>query len=322
MTAYCNLPDADQPRSKPPQRRIHGIVLIDKPTGETSNRVLQRTKRLFAASKAGHTGSLDPMATGMLPVCLGAATKVSGLLLGASKTYRATGRFGIATATGDADGEVIEQRDDPAVAADQLARAIEGLRGETKQIPPMYSALKQNGRRLYELARQGMEVPREARCITVHDIELESYDWPEFRFRVHCSKGTYVRTLVTDLASQVGTVAHVTALRRLGVGPFAESDMLTLEALEALAAPDYSALDAQLKGPDTALMDLPQVSLDELGSAALQHGQRVAVAPSSPSGLVRVYSPRQVFLGVGEVDGGFELRARKLFPNERLERAS
>lgn len=302
------------------RREVTGIVLVDKPAGLTSNRVLQRVKRLFGAAKAGHTGSLDPAATGMLPVCLGAATKVCGLLLDARKTYRVAARFGVATDTGDADGEIVGRCERGPVTQSELAAAIEALRGESRQTPPMYSALKYKGRRLYELARRGQEVPREPRTITIDEIGLESYAWPEFEFRVTCSKGTYVRVLVTDIARALGTLAHVTRLRRLCVGPYREWQMHRVETLEAAADGGFDALDAHLLGIDSALTDYPSVSLDSESAERLGQGQRVALGPArgACAGRVRVYAAGGRFVGIGEVDASGLLRPRRLFSSETL----
>lgn len=297
-------------------RPLHGIVLIDKPSGSTSNRVLQQVKRLFNAAKAGHTGSLDPMATGMLPVCFGAATRVSGVLLEASKCYRVTARLGTATDTGDADGKPIDSHESGPLQIESVETALRSMLGESHQIPPMYSALKQGGRRLYELARRGEEVPRPARRITIHEIELEGYDWPEFRFRVVCSKGTYVRTLVADVAVSLGTLGHVAGLRRLWVSPYEESRMVTLEAIVRDAARGLEALDSHLLGIDSALVELPSVSLDGLLAERLGHGQRIGLDPAHigrSSGQVRVYGPDGLFVGIGEVDSSGELKPKRLF---------
>lgn len=297
------------------RRQVTGILLVDKPAGATSNRVLQRAKRLFNAAKAGHTGSLDPIATGMLPVCFGAATKVSGLLLDSSKSYRVTARLGAATDTGDVAGTVTDRRAFAAVGPERIAAELRSFLGESLQIPPMYSALKHHGRRLHVLARRGEEVPRPARPITIHEIELESVDWPDFEFRVSCSKGTYVRSLVADIAGRLGTVGHVAALRRLSVAPYSERQMITLEALEDLAPSGFEFLDAELLAPDTALVKLPSVSLDAGRAEQLRHGQRVRLDPRQPTspGRVRIYAPEKTFLGLGEVDEAGELKPRRLF---------
>ena len=299
--------------SKDSIRTVNGIVLVDKPGGATSNRVLQRIKRLFQAKKAGHTGSLDPGATGMLPVCFGSATKISGQLLQARKTYRVTARLGIATDTGDADGQEIERHELVQLDDEPVYEAVESMRGLGSQTPPMYSALKVDGRRLYELAREGKEIERKPRPITVYEITTETVQWPTFEFTVSCSKGTYVRTLVTDIAAKLGTIGHVTSLRRLAVDPYAEMDMVTVDALEMAKEQGIEALDAYLLGADSALIDLPAVTLAAEGSERISHGQRVQLESHAGEGRVRLYDSAAKFLGVGEVDSSGELKPRRLF---------
>jgi tRNA pseudouridine55 synthase len=293
-------------------------VLADKPSGLTSNRVLQILKRLFQAEKAGHTGSLDPLATGMLPICLGSATKVAGLLLDARKSYRVWVRFGAATDTGDAEGKVIaESPASPRSRADILS-VLARFIGPIEQVPPMYSALKHRGRRLYSLARRGEEVVRQARPITIHSLELESIEWPALCFRVECSKGTYVRSLVTDIARELGTLGYVTALRRLAVGPYAESEMNGIERLEALAAEGFEKLDSVLLPADTALAGWPTIVLGAEQARRLTLGQRVPADPGWPIGRARLYGPERVFLGVGNVLASGELESQRLFLPDQL----
>jgi tRNA pseudouridine55 synthase len=299
---------------KPGTRPLAGIVLVDKPAGFTSNRVLQQTKRLFRAQKAGHTGTLDPMATGMLPICFGAATRVSGLMLEASKRYRVTARFGIATDTGDASGTETERSDAQAPSTGDIECRVVGLTGRILQVPPMYSALKHQGRRLYELAREGKEVPRAAREVDIHELTIETLDWPYLTLSVHCSKGTYVRTLVTDLAAALGTVAHVAALRRLAVGLYEESQMVGLETLEQAEAEGFEVLDRCLLGIDTALTDRPAITVSEADSDALRYGRRVMLTPQSPVESVRLYDPGGGFIGLGEVAASGELKPAQIFP--------
>ncbi len=295
-------------------RNVSGVLLLDKPAGVTSNGALQRVKRLFDAAKAGHAGSLDPLATGMLPLCFGSATKISGFVLDAAKTYRVTARAGQATDSGDADGEVVETVAPPALDAARLGSVLETFRGEQTQVPPMHSALKRDGRRLYELAREGRVVEREARAIVIHAIELERVEGSDFEFRVECSKGTYVRSLVVDIAARLGTLAHVTALRRLAVEPFAESQMVDEPALErAAAAGGPKALDALLLPADSALAGLPRLELDAQRAAELLHGRRVRAETAWPRGSVRLYGPDARFLGVGEVLDDREVAPRRLF---------
>lgn len=298
-----------------PTRALTGIVLVDKPSGSTSNRILQRVKRLFQAEKAGHTGTLDPLATGMLPICFGAATKISGLMLDSSKRYRVTAAFGVATDTGDAAGSVIERHHDgPALSRDEIAAAAGAMTGRISQIPPMYSAVKHEGTRLYVLAREGREVPRRARDIEIFDFSVELLDWPQLTLSVHCSKGTYVRTLVADLANKLGTVAHVAALRRLSVGPFGEDLMVGLDTLERAAAEGLPGLDRWLLGADAALPEMPTVGIGEQDSEALRHGRRVLLTAAGPEGRVRLYDSDGRFVGIGEIDEGGWLRPAGIFP--------
>jgi len=254
----------------------------------------------------------------MLPVCLGSATKVAGLLLDARKSYRVTASFGAATDTGDADGTVIARSAAPQPSPDGIAAALAGFVGSIEQIPPMYSALKHQGRRLYSLARRGEEVERKARAVTIHLLEPEAIEWPTMRFRVECSKGTYVRSLVTDLARALGTLGHVTALRRLTVGPYSEAQMIGIDRLEALAREGFEALDRTLLPADTALDGWPTVVLDAEQARRLGHGQRIPAAVSWPPGRVRLYGPEREFLGVGNVLASGELRSQRLFLQERL----
>jgi tRNA pseudouridine55 synthase len=300
--------------AKPSTRPLAGIVLVDKPEGYTSNRILQKTKRLFQARKAGHTGTLDPMATGMLPICFGAATKVSGMMLESSKRYRVTAAFGVATDTGDATGTEIERCEQPALPIADIERAVAGMVGRIRQVPPMYSALKHEGKRLYALAREGKEVPRQAREIEIYEFAVEAFDWPQLTCVVHCSKGTYVRSLVTDLAAELGTVAHVAALRRLSVAPFSESQMVSFSQLEAAATEGLASLDQWLLEADAALVDKPAISVSDAQSEALRHGRRVSVPVADTAGSVRIYDPAGRFVGIGEVDGAGAVRPARIFP--------
>lgn len=300
--------------AKPGTRRLTGILLVDKPPELTSNRVLQQVKRLYAARKAGHTGTLDPMATGMLPICFGAATRVSGLMLEASKRYRVTACFGVATDTGDATGRELERSDSPEPPREAIEQAVASMIGRVPQVPPMYSAVKHEGRRLYEIAREGREVPRKSREIEIHELAIEALAWPALTLSVHCSKGTYVRTLVTDLAASLGTVAHVTALRRLAVGPFGEEEMVSVDRLERAAAEGQGPLDRFLLGIDRALADRPAVTVSEAEGEALRHGRRVVLAPADREASVRVYDAAGAFIGLGELAPSGELRPARIFP--------
>jgi tRNA pseudouridine55 synthase len=288
-------------------------LLLDKPGGLTSNRALQRVKRLFQAAKAGHTGSLDPLATGMLPICLGSATKVSAYLLGARKSYSVVCRLGIATTTDDAEGEILERRDGPVPAHGRVVDVLQRFRGTLEQIPPMHSALKQDGKRLYVLARQGLTVPRQARRIEIFAIDLTGYAWPELRFTVTCSKGTYVRTLVTDIAAALGTVGHVAGLRRTAVEPYSESQMITLDALaERAQEGGLEAVDRDLLPLDSALPAWPRAVLDAAAAERLARGQKIAADPTWGQGWVKVYRGSE-FLAIAEVTAEGCLAPRRVF---------
>lgn len=305
-----------EPRPRRFDREVDGIVLLDKPQGLSSNAALQETRRIFRALKAGHAGSLDPMATGMLPVCFGEATKVCGFLLDSRKTYRFTAKLGVRTDTGDADGLVIEEAPVPVFDEPQINAVLAAFMGEQTQIPPMYSALKHQGERLYAMARRGETVERPARHITIEQLTLHSHTSTGLDIEVRCSKGTYVRTLAEDIAVRLGTIAHLTALRRLQVDPFAGQPMYTLETLTEKAAASRDELDLTLLPVDRALEHLPAIELSVADAAALRHGQSAPYAGNLPPGSVlRVYgrSPDGVnaFMGVGELLGGV-IRPKRL----------
>ncbi|HET7925102.1 MAG TPA: tRNA pseudouridine(55) synthase TruB [Rhodanobacteraceae bacterium] len=293
---------------------MFGLLLLDKPLGLSSNRALQRAKRLYAADKAGHAGSLDPLATGMLPIFFGAATRLAAFMLEARKTYRVTARLGSATTTGDAEGETIEERRDaappePAVVSAAVARFV----GEIEQVPPMYSALKRGGVPLYRLARSGVEVERSPRRVVIDALTVERYDWPELTLHVRCSKGTYVRTLVEDIARAAGTLGHVAALRRLAVSPFPEGGMRTFAELEAAAADGVDALDRLLLSPDAALESWPSARVGPAEVAKIARGQAVAADPSLPSGRVKVYAESGRLIAIGLVTEERSLAPTRVF---------
>jgi tRNA pseudouridine55 synthase len=297
-------------------RDIHGIVLLDKPAGYSSSQAVQKVRWLFQARKAGHTGSLDPFATGMLPICLGEASKTAGFMLDASKTYLARARLGQSTTTGDIEGEVVATAPLPNLDAAGIAAALTRFEGRIQQIPPMYSALKHQGQPLYRLARAGQEVPRQAREVTVHSLELVSWEAPLLEFHVHCSKGTYVRTLAEDIARALGSCAHLQALRRIAVEPFQEQDMVTLDRLETLAA--EARTDECLLPPDAGLRDWPIVRLDAASAQRFRHGNPVACS-GGVSGPARVYGPGDVLLGLGEVAADGTLKVQRLMHLEISE---
>ena len=288
-------------RSNQNLRRVNGILLLDKPAGLTSNGALQVVKKLYAARKAGHTGSLDPLATGLLPLCFGEATKVSGFLLDADKHYQVTCKFGEQTSTGDEEGEVIKQRPLDGLNEKQLLKALEAFRGDIEQIPPMYSALKHKGERLYKLARQGVEIEREPRQVSIFELELVNFEAPVAKLRVHCSKGTYVRTLVEDIGELLGCGAHVIGLRRNGVGPFDDTNMIDMEGLQAVAAEGHHALDKLLLPMESGLAQWPDVRLTGDAAFYLRQGQPVLVPKAPATGWVRLYEGESRFLGMGEI---------------------
>ena len=293
---------------------VDGLLLLNKPPGMTSNRALQTVRRLLNARKAGHTGSLDPSATGMLPLCFGEATKVCAFLLDADKTYRVTAKLGTATDTGDADGsETIETAEVPDLSFEEWNDVLQEFLGESMQVPPMYSALKKDGKRLYELARQGEIVEREPRKIRIDEIRLLEAAGTRLVFRVTCSKGTYVRTLVEDVAKRVGTVAHTVRLHRESVGDFRAEDMIDLASVEARAGDDREGFRDSLLGPDVALTRFPAIELDVSEGERFSGGQAVQVVADGMTGLARVYEAGGRFLGVGEFSGDGWLAPRRVF---------
>ena len=286
-------------------QRVDGVLLLDKASGLTSNSALQGARRLFSAAKAGHTGTLDPLATGLLPLCFGEATKFSADLLNADKTYEADLLFGITTDTGDSEGVAVLQRP-VSFSLAELDAALSHFRGPILQIPPMYSALKRNGRPLYELARQGIEVEREARAVTIHDLQLLEFSGDRCRLRVSCSKGTYVRTLSEDIGELLACGAHLTALRRTVVGPLSIDDAHTLDHLTALSEEERGAC---LLAPDALLQSLPAVHLDDEETLKFSHGNPVSAVVAL--GKCRVYSGNRL-LGVGEADASGKVNPRRL----------
>jgi tRNA pseudouridine55 synthase len=293
-------------------RDVNGILLLDKPSGITSNDALQQVKRLYFARKAGHTGSLDPLASGVLPVCMGEATKVSAFLLDADKRYQVRCQLGVRTTTADAEGEILETRPVENYTEAQLEKVLENFRGSIEQIPPMYSALKHEGQRLYKLARQGVEVEREARPVEIYSLTLtgRGQDWIDIE--VHCSKGTYVRTLAEDIGEQLGCGAHVIALRRTAVGPYGDQELVTLDQLRELKEQDMPAMDKLLLPIETALTQWPGVELSADAAFYLQQGQAVLVPRAPTSGWVRLYATNHNFLGMGEILDDGRVAPRRL----------
>ena len=293
-------------------RNVSGLVLLDKPSGITSNAALQQVKRLFQARKAGHTGSLDPLASGLLPICMGEATKVSAFLLDADKHYWVLCKLGERTTTGDAEGEVVEQRPVGSLEAGDVERVLDKFRGSIEQIPPMYSAVKHQGQRLYALARQGLEVERKPRAVTIHAITILRLEPPLLEIEVRCTKGTYVRTLAEDIGAGLGCGAHVAEMRRLGVGPYCESDMHSLDALEKLAPEGLAALDRWIVPIESALAQWPGVQLSGDAAFYVRQGQPVLVPHAPTSGWVRLYEGEHQFLGMGQVLDDGRVAPRRL----------
>ncbi|ABE60416.1 tRNA pseudouridine(55) synthase TruB [Chromohalobacter israelensis] len=295
---------------------IDGVLLLDKAPGVSSNRALQQVRRLYDAQKAGHTGTLDPMATGLLPVCFGEATKFSAYLLDADKTYRTWVRLGEVTDTGDAEGTVIEHHSVPALDERDIEAALAGFRGEVEQVPPMYSALKHQGRPLYELAREGKHVERAARRVTVYDMRLLSCEAEGFELEVRCSKGTYIRTLAEDIGHALGCGAHITSLRRLRSGPFEADAMHAFSALEDL---DAASREARLLPVDTMLTHLPSLEVAASASRRLLHGQRAQIdtAGLAAQSTARLYRDA-AFLGLVTVTECGEVAPRRLLNTASL----
>ncbi|MCC1497077.1 tRNA pseudouridine(55) synthase TruB [Alcanivorax sp. 1008] len=294
-------------------RAVNGILLLDKPAGVTSNGALQTVKRMFAAAKAGHTGSLDPLATGMLPICFGEATKFSQFLLDADKSYLVTAKLGVVTDTGDADGQVVREAPVTSDAATITAALMEFV-GEIEQTPSMFSAIKHNGQPLYKLARQGIEVERKVRRVTIHRISVLDVRADELDFEVACSKGTYVRSLVEDLGEKLGCGGHVQSLRRLSAGPYPADRMLTLDQLGAMKEQGgFEAIDEQLLPLSTSVADWPAVELGDNAAFYLMQGQAVMASDRPREGWVSLYQASgKRFLGVGEILEDGRIAPRRL----------
>lgn len=294
-------------------RDIHGVFLLDKPQGMSSNDILQKVKRIYQANKAGHTGALDPLATGMLPICLGEATKFSQFLLDADKRYLVTAKLGERTDTSDAEGEVIQTRE-VKVETHDILTALSRFRGDLMQVPTMFSALKHQGKPLYEYARQGITVEREARPITVFELNFIEYNAPFLTLEVHCSKGTYIRTLVDDLGEYLGCGAHVTMLRRTAVSDYPAEKMLSWEQLQQLAENQtLEALDNLLLATDSAVSTLPRLDLTATQTQAVKFGQRVKFDNLQQLyGQVRLFSDQNSFLGVADIGQDNVIRPNRM----------
>ena len=289
-------------------RAVHGILLLDKRIGVSSNRALQEVKRLYDANKAGHTGSLDPLATGLLPICLGEATKVSAYLLDQDKRYQVVVQLGIVTDTGDAEGVVIQNNPVVPFATLELEHCLKAFVGAIDQVPPMYSALKHQGKKLYEYAREGLTIERKSRRITIYELELIEYKQDQLVLDVYCSKGTYIRTLAEDIGVALGCGGTVKELRRLAVGSFAIDQAYTIEQLQKQ---DDERLLQNLIAVDNPLFAMPAVNVSEEQAKAIKHGQALQI-DDSVQGMVRIYS-QQSFLGLGEMFLDGKLAPKKLF---------
>lgn len=280
---------------------VNGILLLDKSSGISSNNSLQRVKRIYNARKAGHTGSLDVPATGLLPICFGEATKISGYILGSDKKYYAKCKLGETTTTGDASGDLLEKKEFPAMKESELIKILTKFIGNIEQVPPMFSALKYRGVRLYKFAYKGITVERKARDIKIYDINLLNVENDYFEMEVFCSKGTYIRTLVEDIGIKIGCGAHVLTLRRKETGPFHELDSITLEKIEEIAKKGLDALSNLLLPMDMALKNIPQIQLKKEEALSISQGRSVVVDGLPDAGELRIYNSLSQFIGMGEV---------------------
>ena len=296
-------------------RNINGIVVLDKAPGASSNAALQEVKRIYEASKAGHTGSLDPLATGVLPLCLGEATKVSQFLLESDKRYRARIKLGIRTDSGDSEGIETARCNKFDVDRLSIEKALLKFTGDIEQLPPMYSALKVNGVPLYKMARKGIEVERETRVVSVYHIELVDFAKDEIELDIACSKGTYIRTIADDLGQELGCGAHVIALRRTQAGIFTEDDCISAGQLAQLKeSGGLEKIDQLLVPMDKAVLDLPEVKLPSITASHMKNGQAVLVRHLPEEGLVRLYEDEQ-FIGIGCIDDDGKVAPRRLIVN-------
>ncbi|RLA19194.1 MAG: tRNA pseudouridine(55) synthase TruB [Gammaproteobacteria bacterium] len=297
-------------------QHISGILLLDKGTGRSSNSELQRAKSIFNARKAGHTGSLDPLASGLLPICFGEATKVSAYLLDGDKRYQVKVRLGVVTDSGDKEGAIISEKPVPLFTQADLGVILKGFEGEISQVPPMYSALKHNGERLYKLARKGLEVERKARKIIIHELHLTGFDEASLELDVLCSKGTYIRTLAEDIGKKMGCGAHVEILRRTEVNCFNVENAFSLGQLEALSKEGGESLMATLLPVDAAISEWPKLNLSDSLAWHIKQGQAVEcpdVRRERMEGLVRMYDASYGFIGLGKIDDAGRLAPKRLF---------
>ena len=294
-------------------RDISGIILLDKPKGVSSNEALQQVKAIFHAQKAGHTGSLDPLASGLLPICFGEATKFANYILTADKSYATECKLGMTTTTGDQEGDILETRPVPAINEKQITEVLESFLGESYQIPPMYSALKKDGQPLYKLAREGIEVDREPRRIWIESITLKSIDGDHLSYDVSCSKGTYIRTLSEDIGKKLGCGAYVTELRRFDLGVFDISESVTLEKLNALRDEKaFAEMDDYIQPIEDALTDWPAVTLTEDSAFYVKQGQAVQVSKAPADGLVTLFDSSNQFMGIGEIQDDGKVKPSRM----------
>lgn len=292
-------------------RDLDGILLLNKPLGISSNKALQTARNLFKANKAGHTGSLDPLATGLLPVCFGEATKYSGYLLDSSKSYRAHCRLGVTTTTADREGEIIAEKT-VSVSDQQLQQVLSRFRGAVEQVPPMYSALKHEGERLYKLARQGIEVERKSRQIEIYSLDMVDFSDDILELDIHCSKGTYIRTLAEDIGAELGCGAHLAALERTGVQPFWNAKSYTLDDLTAVQDDETQNLEDLLLPVESALTDWPDIELTAEMSSYLLQGQPVQVPKAPTDGFVRLFDASKNFIGLGQILSDGRVAAKRM----------
>ena len=293
--------------------KINGILLLDKPSGITSNKALQITKNIFNAEKAGHTGSLDPIATGLLPICFGQATKVSKYLIESSKTYRVTAKLGIKTTTGDSEGNVLAKETPENLQNETIEEVLKLFIGNTKQKPPMFSAIKVNGIRLYKFARKGLTIPRKNRLITVHNICLKNYKEDLLELIIHCGKGTYIRTLIEDIGTQLNTYAHVIGLRRTSIDLLDNQKIITLKELENIK--NNQILNRYLLPLDTALQSLPKICINKEHQSSFSQGQKILLPlkDSYKNQNIRVYDHGDQIVGLGCIENDGLLKPTRVF---------
>jgi len=300
-------------RRNPKGREINGIVLLDKDIGLSSNAALQKVKRLFFAKKAGHTGALDPLASGILPICLGQATKIAGFLLDDNKRYFVRGQFGQITDTGDAEGKIIKNQSFEHLTDEEVRTAVNHFVGGIEQVPPMYSALKKDGQPLYKLARQGIEVDRPSRPVTIHHIDYLNYEQGVVSLEVSCSKGTYIRTLIEDIGNKLGCGAHVIELQRTGFAHIDITQTIKFSDLESLATDDYQMLDKKIFATQDMLPNFDSAYLDERQTIDIKYGRSIVFDVPHSFEIIKLFDNQKQFLGVGELDEDGSIKPKRLF---------